>query len=178
MVIRSRGKQPNQNEKPTEPSPAARCSSATRRLLRSGCSWLISVFLTVSLLGVTPATPQTATSNSVRLVVSPSRATLRPGEAVQFSVHAFERTGSELPLSGLRWSSSRSSVLTVSGSGIATAQQRAGSATVSVNAAGVTARVTVAVVAGLDPDGLPVAAELKQVEPRSRRRELDLLDRG
>ena len=110
-----------------------------------------------------PSAVQAATSKSVRLVISPSGATLRPAETAQFTVRAFDRAGSELPVSEPRWSSSRSSVLTVSGSGTVTAQHGAGRATLSVKAAGATAKITVSVVSTSSEAETPVAADLKQI---------------
>jgi len=120
--------------------------------------------IAIALLSVLiPFAVQAATSKSVRLVISPSGATLRPAETAQFTVRAFDRAGSELPVSEPRWSSSRSSVLTVSGSGAVTAQRGTGPATLSVKAAGATAKITVSVVSASSGAETPVAADLKQV---------------
>lgn len=117
----------------------------------------------VLLCFLAPTAVQAATSKSVRLVISPSGATLRPTETAVFTVRAFDRAGSELPVSEPRWSSSRSTVMTVAGSGIVTAQRGTGPATLSVKAAGATAKVTVSVVSAASEAETPVAADLRQV---------------
>ncbi|HEU4752514.1 MAG TPA: Ig-like domain-containing protein, partial [Armatimonadota bacterium] len=118
----------------------------------------------LSLLGLAGlvAAPAAAVRVKVAAVlVSPSGATLHPGDPIQFTARAVDGQGQVVPGVNIVWSSSRSSVLQINSSGSGTAGN-SGSATITARAGQKKAKIVVTVTPGGESPAL-VAADLTQV---------------
>src|SRR5687768_11798082 len=94
-----------------------------------------------------PASPAEAARNRnrpARIVVTPSGATLGQGQTVQFSAQALNAAGQVMPGVVFTWSANRSSIVSISSSGLATARGL-GIATITARGGGKNAKFTVSV---------------------------------
>lgn len=104
--------------------------------------------------GSTPAVPPSATTVA-SVTVSPSSASGNVGQSAQFSATAYNSSGTALTGQTFTWSSSNTSVVTVTASGYATAVG-SGSATITATDGGKTGQASVSV-AGSTTTGTPAS---------------------
>jgi len=93
------------------------------------------------------------------VMITPTAASLRPGESVTFTAVALDKLGNPMPSVPVTITSSSSRVVSVAGAGVATAVA-AGTANITAKAKGKSVKAVVSVLA---PGGDLVAAALKQV---------------
>jgi serine protease len=103
--------------------------------------------LLYSLIGGAPPPPDTVVA---RVTVSPSTASVAVGATVQLTARAFNAADEELPGRTFSWSSSNTSIATVSASGVVTGRA-AGSATITASTAGRSGSASVSVTGGTQP---------------------------
>lgn len=106
------------------------------------------VFGALAFAGVTPGAlvPASAASNAVtKIVLTPSGATLKPGDTVTFSAQAFNKAGQLIPDARLTFTSAPTSILSVTSAGAATAKAT-GIATLTVKAGAKSLKTQIAVV--------------------------------
>ena len=106
------------------------------------------VFGALALAGVAPSAliPASAASNAVaKIVLTPSGATLKPGDTLTFSAQAFNKAGQLIPNAQLTFTSAPSSILAVTSAGAATAKAT-GIATLTVKTGAKSLKTQIAVV--------------------------------
>src|SRR3712207_1568951 len=87
-----------------------------------------------------PARPGGRPGRPVTIVISPSGATLAPGQTVQLSASARDRAGNPVPGVSVAWSSSNTGVLRITNTGSVTAAA-AGTAFVTATGGGKVGRI-------------------------------------